>query len=293
MKYLYKQKQKELVKRKEKFKYEKSKIKVRYDEKKEKEKEDDNTETELILKVNEEEKENSEKDLSILLEDEENELDEDIDNISKLIYDNSYLFKHKKKEIPIKQEVINILNESKNSESNENNTDKSKNEENQEFNSENSSISNNIEKYEINSLNKNTNSNRFKNLIRYPKKTKIKKTKFKESNKQLSLFHNDLEINEKIEEKEESQNSDEELEKKLNEFFMKIKNLKNNNDNLADLDFLMNEEFKDETDKKFNISRRLNDFIENRDNFRAYDKNLKPKFNFMSPIKFSVKDLFE
>ncbi len=121
-----------------------------------------------------------------------------------------------------------------------------------------------------------------------------KKENNENNNESKDINNNDKkEINEKIEEKEESQNSDEELEKRLNEFFMKIKNLKNNNDNLADLDFLMNEEFKDETDKKFNISRRLNDFIENRDNFRAYDKNLKPKFNFMSPIKFSVKDLFE
>ena len=89
------------------------------------------------------------------------------------------------------------------------------------------------------------------------------------------------------------QNSDEEFEKRLNIFFTRIQNLKNNVNNSDDLDQLMNEEFKDlETDRK-QISRRLNDFIENRDNYRDYDRSLKPRFNFLSPIKFSVKDILE
>ena len=277
-KYLYNLKLKELVKKKEKFKnYEKSKIKVQYNNEKEIE---DDTETELILKIKEEEKENTEKEntekeLSILLEDEENDSKE-LNGMVKLIYDNSYLFKHKKKDIQIKQEVLNILNNSKNLENNE------KIEENLKYNSENTSYYN-IKKTDLNL--------EYENQIRKLfKKRKMKKNKYKNKNVKNSLFNDDLDKNKKIEKKEEIQNSDEEFEKRLNEFFMKIKNLKNKED-LSDLDALMNEEFRNpEIDKKLN-SKRLNDFIENRGNFRNYDRNLKPRFNFLSPIKFSVKDL--
>ena len=86
--------------------------------------------------------------------------------------------------------------------------------------------------------------------------------------------------------------SDENLEKKINDFFMKIQKLKNDNKDLADLEFLMNDELikNSETDRKLN-SRRLNDFIEKIDNNRQLDRTIRPKFYFLSPIKFSTKDL--
>lgn len=82
------------------------------------------------------------------------------------------------------------------------------------------------------------------------------------------------------------------MEQKLKEFFEKIQRLKNNKQNLTDLDELMNDEFiRDlETDRKQN-SRRLNSFIETIINNRDYSKILRPRFNFQSPIKFSTKDL--
>ena len=104
MKYLFKQKQKGLIKKRENNrKYERSKIKVLYDDKPHTE---DETETEMIIKVKEEEKDNTENELSILLEDEEVENTENLDNIIKLIYDNSYLYAHKKKDIVIKVIVV-------------------------------------------------------------------------------------------------------------------------------------------------------------------------------------------
>ena len=291
IKYLYKQKQKELVKKKEKFSYEKSKIKIQYNDKNEVE---DDTETELILKMNDEEKESIQKELSILLEDEENELDDNLNGMVKLIYDNSYLFQHKKKDIPIRPEVLNILNESKNF---ENNINGKTTEENQESNSKNASknnLENNSMKNSSTSILK-INKNQSNSSLKYFKKRKIIKSKYKDNdNKRLSLFNDALDIKEeKKQENEELQNSDEEFEKRLNIFFTRIQNLKNNVNNSDDLDQLMNEEFKDlETDRK-QISRRLNDFIENRDNYRDYDRSLKPRFNFLSPIKFSVKDVLE
>ena len=141
--------------------------------------------------------------------------------------------------------------------------------------------------------NKNKSNSSIKS-IKYFKKRKIKKVNYKDNNKKLSLFNNDFDIKEeKIQEKnEESDISDENLEKKINEFFMKIQKLKNDKKDLGDLEFLMNDELvKDsETDRKLN-SRRLNDFIEKIDNNRQLDRTIRPKFYFLSPIKFSTKDL--
>ena len=73
---------------------------------------------------------------------------------------------------------------------------------------------------------------------------------------------------------------------------MKIQKLKNDKKDLGDLELLMNEELiKDsEADIKLN-RRRLNDFIEKIDNNRQLDRTIRPKFNYLSPIKFSTKDL--
>ena len=83
-------------------------------------------------------------------------------------------------------------------------------------------------------------------------------------------------------------NNEEILEKKINEFFKKIQMLKNNT-NFEDLDILVNE--KDLESERKVIGRRLNDFIETISNVRDYERILRPKFNFLSPIKFSTNDL--
>ena len=105
----------------------------------------------------------------------------------------------------------------------------------------------------------------------------------------LRLVDSEMNYNKELDKKVKEQQ--EILEKKLNDFFNKIQTLKNNT-NLEDLDFLMNEELNDEydTEKRTN-GRRLNDFIEKISNNIDYERILRPKFNFLSPIKFSTKDM--
>ena len=265
---------------------------MKYDDDKEKKEDDSEIETELMVKVKEEENESTEKELSILLEDEEIE-NEELDSIAKLIYDNSYLFHHKKKEIPIREEVLNILNKPPESQINvkdEKNNSVNKDEKNDNEEEYTSNISNN------NLLNITMNKNKSNTSIKSIKYKIKKRKKAKFKNRELiklSLFNNDLEIKEeKLKENEDLDDNEERLEQKLNEFFKKIQSLKNNTKDLADLDFFINDEFKDPDNLKFN-SRRINDFIESITNNRDYDRLLKPRYNFLSPIKFSTKDLLD
>ena len=98
--------QKELVKKKdEKIKYEKSKIKVKYNNIiDDNDSNEQKTEYKLVIKNPEPESEqpegdeNDEKESSLLLDNEdENEVGDEIKKMVNLIYDNSYLFKRKKK----------------------------------------------------------------------------------------------------------------------------------------------------------------------------------------------------
>ena len=318
MKYLFKQKQKGLIKKRENNrKYERSKIKVLYDDKPHTE---DETETEMIIKVKEEEKDNTENELSILLEDEEIENTENLDNIIKLIYDNSYLYAHKKKDIVIKEEVLNILNQkpvfeikpkkkeiiednklSENQNTNNSNDNNNNNNSNNDISGDNNDENNddndnNNNDNNVDSINESIerrNNIRRKSSIKYFKKRRIKKKNKIMNKKKLSIFNDETEIKEEKEKESEitEENNEEILEKKLNDFFNKIQTLKNNT-NLEDLDFLMNEELNDEydTEKRTN-GRRLNDFIEKISNNIDYERILRPKFNFLSPIKFSTKDM--
>ena len=213
----------------------------------------------------------------------------------KLIYDNSYLYhEKKKKEIPIKQEVLDFLNKSDEKKEEKKAQEKKINE--NENDNDNKSIKDNksISSKTLSKISDNK-GNKNKNVIRYFKKKKTRRFKYSSNKDKLkySLFIDDTEIKEEKgkESEEEVENNDkneEILEKKINEFFKKIQMMKNN-ENLEDLDILMNE--KDLESERKIIGRRLNDFIETISNIRDYERILRPKFNFLSPIKFSTKDL--
>ena len=245
-----------------------------------------------MVKIKEDENESTEKELSILLEDEEIE-NEDLDSMVKLIYDNSYLFTNKKKEIPIREEVLNILNKAPESETNE--IDEKNNTKNKEdlANNEERNTDNNISNNSLNSTKNKNKSNTSIKTIKHARKRKIKTNKFfKKESIRLSLFNNDLEIKEENLKANESDDNDEKFEQRLNQFFKRIQRLKNNTKDLSDLDFLMNEEFKETNDMKLN-TRRINVFIESIANNRDYDRLLKPRYNFLSPIKFVTQNLLD
>jgi hypothetical protein len=227
-------------------------------------------------------------------EKEEKEIGTKLDNVMKLIYDNSYLFKHKKKDIKIKDEVLEILNKI------EKMDEQDKNKISEPQSSERNNISpTKQENSLINNSSKSMKMNR-NDSMKSNKKRKIKKkkTKVNSEKKRMSIF-DQLKSgmpNDEIKEVNEGEKSENEgilikrktLEEKLEEFFNKIKMMKKSSQN-EDLDKLMNELIDNNMDKeKKKTDRRLYNFVEAISNSRDYDKILRPKFNFLSPIKFST-----
>ena len=82
------------------------------------------------------------------------------------------------------------------------------------------------------------------------------------------------------------------LDEKLYSFFEQIKKLKKSAKDDVKLDNIINEliDAKTEEEKK-QKSRRLYSFVESISNNRDYDRLLRPKFNFLSPIKFSTNNM--
>ena len=104
----------------------------------------------------------------------------------------------------------------------------------------------------------------------------------------LALFSDIVE--EKKEEKGETEEDkrDKLLEQKIKRFFKVIQLMKKNEENFDYFDFLKSDDIRD----KENMNR-LIDFSDNISNFRIKDKKLNSKFNFLSPIKFKTKKLEE
>ena len=302
-KYIVKQMNKDLIKKRGSKKYERSKIKVKYDNSM------DNIENVIdsdeldFNPMNEEFSPKKEDDLSIILNSEdkvekvedkkekEKEKGKELDKAMKLIYDNSYLFKQKKKDIKIKDEVLDILNKIENLDEQE------KNKSSEPPSSERNNISSN--RQDNSSINTSTKMIRNDSMkSNKKKKIKKKKPKVRFEKKRMSIF-DQLKSgmpNEEIKEVNEGEKSDDEgilikrktLEEKLEEFFNKIKMMKKSSQN-GDLDIIMNELIDNNMDKeKKKTDRRLYNFVEAISNYRDYDKVLRPKFNFLSPVKFST-----
>ena len=197
----------------------------------------------------------------------------------------------KKKDIKIKDEVLDILNKIENLDEQE------KNKSSEPPSSERNNISSN--RQDNSSINTSTKMIRNDSMkSNKKKKIKKKKPKVKSEKKRMSIF-DQLKSgmpNEEIKEVNEGEKSDDEgilikrktLEEKLEEFFNKIKMMKKSSQN-GDLDIIMNELIDNNMDKeKKKTDRRLYNFVEAISNYRDYDKVLRPKFNFLSPVKFST-----
>ena len=138
-KYLIKQKYKDLTKKKDVTKINKKRLKILYE--KTNEEDEDEEEIEMQLKIKERKKKDKKKTyIKTKIEDseEEEELEKEQEIIEtkkeekKIIFDNSYLFNKPKKEndVTIKKEVLDILNGVNNSDTNENESQASKNDNN-------------------------------------------------------------------------------------------------------------------------------------------------------------------
>ena len=293
MKYIMKQMHKDLVKKRGSKKYERSKIKVRYDNNKDNIENIENmidSEDLDLDQMNDEFTSKKEDDISIILNNEdkeEKEINKELDNAMKLIYDNSYLFKRKKKDIKIRDEVLEILNKI------ENIDEQDKNKSSEPPSSDRNNLSSSRQDDSSKRMSRNDSMK-----INIKKRIKKKKPKARSEKKRMSIFEQ-LKSgipNDEIKEENEGEKSDDEgifikrktLEEKLEEFVKKIKMMKKSSQN-GDLDVIMNELIDNNMDKEKNpITRRLYNFVETISNLRDYDKVLRPKFNFLSPVKFST-----
>ena len=179
-----------------------------------------------------------------------------------LIYDNSYLFKKnkKKKNIIIKQEVLDILQ----TEYSPGGTDKNDFTFNIKSRKHNFTISRNVNHYK-----------------------KVKSNKKPIDIYKLSLF-SDIkeEKNEKIETEEDLK--DKLFEAKMTIFFNQIEKLKNSQKDFDYFSFLKNKEIDANLEKEDSI--RLIGFTENINNLRNRERISRSKFNFLSPIGFQTKN---
>ena len=271
-KYITKKKHKALVKKKEKNK---KKLIMNYDENNN----EDEFEVEVKLK---EEKKEEKKYEKILIESEsesiekEEEKKEEVKE-NKLIYDNKE--KNKKHNIEIKKEVLDILNKKYNS-------DESKNEKlSENKNYFTSNITPRNKKIFLN--NKRESKIKYKKRIRSNIKPidKYKLSLFTDIKEEIIAKSENKYSEENDEEKEEQNKEQKEklLDKKIKLFFEVIQKMKKSGEDFDFYNILKNDEIKDRENIK-----RLIGFNENISHSRDNERGYKPKFNFLSPIKFKT-----
>ena len=235
----------------------------------------------------------------------ENEVGNEIKKMVNLIYDNSYLFKRKKKkEFKIRDEILEILNSTPKKDKDEKNEKKEITEDNNEEEEEESEevvpFENNLSPIKSN-INENKPANRFRRSRAKKLKSKLKigkkkslfeqfKSDMNNDDSEIKKKETDIKINETKNNKKEMEEKT--LDEKLYSFFEQIKKLKKSAKDDVKLDNIINEliDAKTEEEKK-QKSRRLYSFVESISNNRDYDRLLRPKFNFLSPIKFSTNNM--
>ena len=270
-KYITKKKHKALVKKKEKNK---KKLIMNYEENNN----EDEFEVEVKLK---EEKKEEKKYEKILIESESEsiEKEEKKEKVkeNKLIYDNKE--KNKKHNIEIKKEVLDILNKKYNSDENKN----EKLSENKNYFTSNITPRN--KKIFLN--NKRESKIKYKKRIRSNIKPidKYKLSLFTDIKEEIIAKSENKYSEENDEEKEEQNKEQKEklLDKKIKLFFEVIQKMKKSGEDFDFYNILKNDEIKDRENIK-----RLIGFNENISNSRDNERGYKPKFNFLSPIKFKT-----
>ena len=200
-----------------------------------------------------------------------------------LIYDNSYLFKHKKKDILIRDEIYKILNNEYNK------YDEKENKNEEEESESSSSYESHIKDYKSRFSKKNYLS---KSSLRTKKKKKNKKMVNRTSVlDKMSLDYTNGEIKDKSDinkEKNDDEDENQHLENRLKYFFANIQRLKNTKDENT-IENLMKELGVYDSEKGRN--KVLSNFYELIDSFRYTNKLSKSKFSFLPPIKFTTNNL--
>ena len=200
-----------------------------------------------------------------------------------MIYENSYLFKHKKKDILIRDEIYKILN-------NKYDEKENKSEEESESSSSSESKREHIRKYYENKFSRKKYLSKNSSL-RIKKKNKKKVNKISMIDK-MSLDYTSGDLKDKTDIRREKNDDDiyenQHLENRLKYFFSNIQRLKNTTDEKT-IEKLMKELGVYDIEKRRN--RVLSNFNELIDNFRHTNKLSKSKFNFLPPIKFYTNNL--
>ena len=204
-----------------------------------------------------------------------------------LIFDNSYLFKHKKEDILIRDEIYKILNKK---------SDEDKNESLSEEEESESSSSSESKKENMKDYKSKFSKNKF--LSKRNSSIKIKKNKNKKKVNRMTMFEKmsmnytseDIKDKDDINKGKDNIKIDENkhLENRLKYFFSNIQRLKNTKDEDT-IENLMKELGVYDIEKRRN--RVLSNFFELIDNFRLTNKLSKTRFNFLPPIKFSTNNL--
>jgi len=300
-KYILEQKQKDLTKNKKFKNFVKSKIKIKYEEftpdnileeisSQRKKKQNEITKKFSSYSDDEDSDDNeSESDNS------ENDSDENLNKKKSrikfangsqkknLIYDNSYLFKHKKNDILIKDEIYKILNNKL--DENENKSE----EEESEYSSSKESKNEHMKDYKskFSKYNYLSKRNSYLKKKKNKKKTKVNRMTMLEK---MSLNYTTGEIKDNIDKEKKGVgfNENQNLENRLKYFFANIQRLKNTRDENT-IEKLMKELGVYDIEKRRN--RVLSNFYELIDNFRITNRVSKTKFNFLPPIKFSTNNL--
>ena len=203
-----------------------------------------------------------------------------------LIYDNSYLFKNKKKDVVIRDEIYKILNNQYDEDKNGNKSEEEESESSSSSESKNGHMRDYKSKFsKKNYLSKNSS-------LRNKKKKNKKKVNRMTMLEKMSLNYTTGEVEDKTDLDKDKQffdvNENQHLEHRLKYFFSNIQRLKNTKDENT-IENLMKELGVYDIEKKRN--RVLSNFFEIIDSFRITNKVSKSKFNFLPPIKFSTNNL--
>ena len=204
-----------------------------------------------------------------------------------LIYENSYLFKHKKKDIVIRDEIYKILNNKYDEDKNEIKSE----EEESESSSSSESKKENMRDYKS-KFSKNKYLSKRNSSVKNKKNKNKKKVNRMTMLEKMSLNYTSEEIKDKTDIDKGKNNFDidenKHLDHRLKYFFSNIQRLKNTKDENT-IEKLMKELGVYDIEKRRN--RVLSNFFDLIDNFRLTNKLSKSKFNFLPPIKFSTNNL--
>ena len=205
----------------------------------------------------------------------------------KLIYDNSYMFSKHQKNVEIRDEVLKIMNTNY-ALVNDNNSNTST------INDKSSYYSSTNRKIQQKKKYKKKNQNMSRRTSIFDINDSIEKKKLIEKKNEEERIRREEEAKRKQKEMEDTQKREEIFDKKLYEFFDKIKKMKNHDGNYEDeLEKLIDEKANNLDDAK---EIRINSFIHklrlNREKEKFFSKFQNKRLGYSSPLIFTMNNFY-